>query len=182
MCQLSGLMRIGETVQLRKKHLRFFWIKHHGKNAPTIAKFKKGRTTFFSKEASRLLKPILRKLGEDDLVFGTNENHIYSELNVEQIMRRTLKKTGLDMRYESNNRFMINTHSFRSYGITKISRHDPNFAKKLAGQKGYLDEYDRMTDAEKLALYQKIEIDLIIDNTAILKKQKKKNFYLNEII
>ena len=89
-------------------------------------------------------------------------------------MRRTLEKTGLNMRYDSNNRYMINTHSFRAYGITKISRHDPNFAKKLAGQKGYLDEYDRMNGDEKLALYQKIESDLIIDNTEKQKAEIKK--------
>lgn len=169
MCQLSGLMRVGETVQLRKKHLDASGLNIIVKIPPTIAKFKKGRTTFFSKEASRLLRPILREIKDDDLVFGTNENHIHSELNVEQIMRRTLEKTGLNMRYESNNRYMINTHSFRAYGITKVSRHDSNFAKKLAGQKGYLDEYDRMSDDEKLELYQKIEGDLTIDETS---KQK----------
>jgi len=64
---------------------------------------------------------------------------------------------------------MINTHSFRAYGITKLSRHDPNFAKKIAGQKGYLDQYDRITDEEKLNLYMKYEEDLAIDNSA--KKQ-----------
>ena len=64
---------------------------------------------------------------------------------------------------------MINTHSFRAYGITKLSRHDPNFAKKLAGQKGYLLKYDRMTNEEKLAIYQKFEVDLIIDDS---EKQK----------
>ena len=173
-CQLSALMRIGEIVQLRKKHLDSSGLNIIVKIPPSIAKFKKGRTTYFSKEASRLLRPILRNIEDDDLVFGTHENHIFAELNVEQLMRRILEKTGLNMRYDSNNRYMINTHSFRAYGITKISRHDPNFAKKLAGQKGYLDEYDRMNDDEKLALYQKYESDLIIDNSAKLKAENEK--------
>jgi len=77
------------------------------------------------------------------------------------------------MKYETTNRFMVNTHSFRAYGITKLSRHDPNLAKKIAGQKGYLDQYDRLTDEEKLELYQKFEIDLIIDNNLKLKKEKQ---------
>jgi len=174
MCQLSGLMRVGEIVQLRKKHLDSSGLNIIVKIPPSIAKFKKGRTTFFSKEASKLLRPRLREIEDDDLVFGTHEKYIYAELNVEQLMRRTLEKTGLNMRYDSNNRYMINTHSFRAYGITKISRHDPNFAKKLAGQKGYLDEYDRMNGDEKLALYQKIESDLIIDNTEKQKAEIKK--------
>jgi len=162
-CQLSGLMRIGEIVQLRKKHLIISGEYIIVKIPANIAKFKKGRTTFFSKEASKLLRPLLRKMKDNDLVFGSGESKRFSELNSEQILRRVIKKVGLDMRYESTKRFMINTHSFRAYGITKLSRHDPNFAKKLAGQKGYLLQYDRMTDEEKLEIYQKYEIDLVID-------------------
>lgn len=163
-CQLSSLMRIGELTQLRKKHLIADKQNIKVKIPATIAKFKKGRTTFFSKEASRLLRPLLREINDDDLVFG-----IKAESNLAQILRRILVKTGLDMRYESSSDFLINTHSFRAYGITKLSRHDQNFAKKLAGQKGYLDQYDRLTDDEKFDLYEKYEIDLIIDNS---EKQK----------
>lgn len=175
MCQLSGLMRIGETVQLRKKHLILGKENIIVKIPSSIAKFKKGRTTFFSKEASRLLRPILRRLENDnDLIFAKNEKVRYAELNSEQTLRRTLVKVGLDMKYESTNRFFINTHSFRAYGITKLSRHDANFAKRIAGQKGYLDQYDRLTDDEKLELYQKFEIDLIIDDTAKLTAENAK--------
>jgi hypothetical protein len=71
----------------------------------------------------------------------------------------------------------INTHSFRAFGITKLSRHDPNFAKRLAGQKGYLDQYDRLSDDEKLELYQKYEYELTIDQT---KKDKVKIEQLEE--
>lgn len=173
-CQLSSLMRIGEIAQLRKKHLITTKQNIIVKIPATIAKFKKGRTTFFSKEASLLLRPILKRIEDEDLVFGSNEEKKYSIINAEQILRRILDKTGLDMKYETVNRYMINTHSFRAYGITKLSRHDANFAKKLAGQKGYLLQYDRMTDEEKLELYQKFEIDLIIDDTEKLKLENTK--------
>ncbi len=159
-CQLSSLMRIGELTKLRKKHLIAENQNIKVKIPATIAKFKKGRTTFFSKEASHLLRPLLREINDDDLVFG-----IKAESNLAQVLRRILVKTGLDMKYESSDDFMINTHSFRAYGITKLSRHDQNFAKKLAGQKGYLDQYDRLTDNEKFDLYKKYEIDLIIDDS-----------------
>jgi len=172
-CQSSSLMRIGEIVQLRKRHLIL-----EGKNIivklpATITKFNKARTTYFSKEASKLLRPILKELGDDDLIFGTNEKVHLSETNSEQILARILEKTGLNERYESNNRYKINTHSFRAFGITKISRHDPNFSKKLSGQKGYLLQYDRMTPEEKLELYQKLEIDLVIDDTEKLKLENQ---------
>ncbi|MCH7561028.1 MAG: hypothetical protein IIC67_06640, partial [Thaumarchaeota archaeon] len=139
-----------------------------------ITKLSKGRTTFFSKEASKLLRPILKELKDEDLVFGTNEKVHLSETNSEQILARILEKIGLNDRYESNNRYKINTHSFRAFGITKLSRHDPNFAKKLAGQKGYLLQYDRMEDEEKLELYEKYENDLIIDDTEKQKAEIKK--------
>ncbi len=171
LCQLSGLMRIGEIVQLKKKHLILSGQNIIVKIPGNIAKFNKGRTTFLSKEASRLVRPIVRELDDNDLIFGTNKNPQISIINFEQTLRRNLIKIGLDMKYESTGRFMINTHGFRAYGITKISRHDPNFAKKLAGQKGYLLQYDRMTDDEKLELYQKYESDLLIDDSA---KQRAK--------
>ena len=101
----------------------------------------------------------------------------HSKVVSQGTLRLALDKTGLDMKYETTGRYMINTHSFRAFGITKISRHDPNFAKKLAGQKGYLLQYDRMTDEEKLELYQKFEIDLIIDNS---EKQEAEIQALNE--
>ena len=178
-CQSSSLMRIGEIVQLRKKHLIL-----EGKNIiiklpTTITKFNKARTTFFSKEASKLLRPILKELDDNDLIFGSNEKVHLSETNSEQILSRILEKIGLNERYESNNRYKINTHSFRAFGIGKLSRHDPNFSKKLAGQKGYLLQYDRMDDEEKLKIYQKYEDDLIIDDTEkqkaeIIKLEKEK--------
>lgn len=174
LCQSSSLMRIGEMIQLKKKNLIISKQNIIVKVPATIAKFKKGRTTFFSKEASKLLRPLLREMDDNDLVFGSSENKKYSEINSEQILRRIIKKIGLDMRYETTNRFFINTHSFRAFGITKLSRRDPNFAKKLAGQKGYLLQYDRMSDEEKLELYEKYETDLIIDNSEKQKAEIKK--------
>ena len=169
MCQSSSLMRIGEIVQLRKKHFILNNENFIVKLPTTITKFNKARTTFVSKEVTKLLRPILKELDDNDLVFGSNEKVHLAETNSEQILARVLEKIGLNERYESNNRYKINTHSFRAFGITKLSRHDSNFSKKIAGQKGYLLQYDRMTDEEKLELYQKFEYDLIIDTT---EKQK----------
>lgn len=170
-CQLSGLMRVGELVQLRKKHVTDLGDNMMIKIPAGIAKFYKARTTFWSNEASKLVRPILKKLDDDDLIFQKNENVQNAVIAVEQVMRRALIRVGLDMRYESTDRFFINTHSLRAYGITKISRHDPNFAKKIAGQKGYLLQYDRMDDDEKLEIYRQYEDSLIIDNTELQKKQ-----------
>ena len=176
LCQLSSLMRIGELVQLRKRHLILDKQNIIIKIPSEIAKLKKARTTFFSKEASVMLRPRLRDLSDNDLVFGSSENGILAEQNSGQILRRLLKKIGLDMKNSKGNN-EINTHSFRAYGITKLTRHDEAFAKKLAGQKGYLDQYDRMSDIEKLALYEKLEYELTIDQT---KRDKVKIEQLEE--
>jgi len=181
MCQLSSLMRIGEIIQLRKRHLILGQDNIIVKIPATIAKFSKARTTFFSKEASKLLIPILKNLNDSDLVFGSSnnskvsayQNKVNSQSATKQVLRLAVKKTGLTDTYESTGRYLINTHSFRAYGITKISRHDANFAKILAGQKGYLLQYDRMDDEEKLDLYQKFESELYIDNIEKLKKENQ---------
>ncbi len=165
MCQLSSLMRIGEITQLRKKHLDSSKTNIIVKIPPEIAKFDKGRTTYFSKEASALLRPRLRKLTDDDLIFTKNEIPHNAGVNAEAKLRRALIKCGLTMRTSTTDRYLINTHSFRAYGITKLSRHDQNFAKKLAGQKSYMDQYDRLSDNEKLELYEKYEHELIVDES-----------------
>ncbi len=78
------------------------------------------------------------------------------------------------MKYESTGRRKINLHSLRAYFITKVSRHDENFAKKIAGQKGYMLQYDRMTTQEKLKLYLEIEPDLLIYSSFIKDKEIKR--------
>ena len=181
MCQLSSLMRIGEIIQLRKKHLRLGDQNIIVKIPSSIAKFKKARTTFFSKEASKLLYPIVNKMKDNDLVFGTSDNPDHSDytnkLNslsaTKLVLRASAKRAGLTEKYESTGRYTINTHSFRAYGITKLSRLDPNFAKKLAGQKGYLLQYDRMDDDEKLELYEKFEYELTVDDSEAKKEEIK---------
>ena len=178
-CQSSSLMRIGEIVQLRKKHLISNKKNIIVKIPANITKFKKGRTTFFSKKASQLLRPMLRELGENDLVFGSTEIVKHAKINSQATLRNALDRTGLNMKYETTGRYVINTHSFRAYGITKISRHDPNFAKKLAGQKGYLLQYDRMSDEDKLEKYLELESELLVfdesKKNAEIENLKKKN-------
>ena len=171
LCQLSSGMRIGEIVQLRKKHLILDQERIIVKIPQEIAKFKRARTAIFSKESGIKLTPILKRIQDDDLVFGTSDDPRMSESNKEDILRRALNKCGLGMRYDDTGRYMINTHSFRAYFITKASRFDPNFAKKITGEKGYLLSYDRLTTDDYLELYLKMEQELLIyDHT---KKDKQ---------
>lgn len=169
--QLSSGMRLGEIVQLKKKHLDFTKKRVMVKIPSSIAKFGRARTTFFSSE----VKLNLKELDDNDLVFGTNPNAIHAEISEETTLRKYLTKTGLNQKYESTNRYKINTHSFRAYFITKLSRYDPNFAKLLAGQEqsNNLLQYDRLTDDEKLDLYLKFEPELLIFNNTKLEIQNQ---------
>ncbi len=131
-------------------------------------KLKRGKTTFFSKEAGKLLKPLLKKLNDDDKIFGVTTE------GTSNAFASYRTKVGLDKKYDSANRAMINPMSLRSWFISKISRRDPNLAKKWAGQKGYLLQYDRMTQEEQLEKYIEFESDLLVYDTAKVEAKIKK--------
>ena len=184
LAQLSSAMRIGEAVQIRKKHLDLSKKRIMIKIPASITKVKKARTTILSKEAAQFIIAKLKKLKEDDLVWGVSEDPHNAEINEMNILNSYCKKVGLDQKYESTGRLKINSHSFRAYFITKISRHDENFAKKLAGQKGYLLQYDRMSDEDKLQRYLQLEPELLIfdeskKNAEIEKLRNDKTKYSN---
>ena len=82
---------------------------------------------------------------------------------------------GLNQKYESGIN-QITLHSFRAYFITKVARYDENLSKILAGQRGYLLQYDRITDEEKLGHYLEFEKELLIyDNTKLKQDLAKAN-------
>ena len=179
LAQLSSGMRIGEIVQIRKKDLDLNKKRIMVKIPARFTKLKRSRITFISIEAARMIRPRLKRIEDDDLVWGVNDDYEKAESAEFMALRSYLEKVGLDERYETTQRLKISSHSFRAYFITKLSRHDENFAKKLAGQKGYLLQYDRMTDEEKLEKYLEIESDLLVfdesKKNAEIEKLRKEN-------
>src|SRR6185312_580940 len=69
LCLGSSGMRIGEALKLRKKDLDFSQARIKISISSEIAKTRKGRITYISKEAEKILKPILNKIGNEDLIF-----------------------------------------------------------------------------------------------------------------
>jgi len=160
---LSSGMRMGEAVQLRRKDIDLTKKRIMIKIPAKITKTKRSRTTFISKEAASFLKQKLKNLEDNDLVFGSNENVNYARTTEVITLQRVLKKAGLDEKYDGINRRKITLHSFRAYFFTKAARkHDENYAHKLTGHGGYLPQYDRLTDEEKLEMYIKLEPELLI--------------------
>jgi len=171
LCMASSGMRPNEILNLRRKDIETGKDRLIVHVPAKFTKLKRGRTTFFSIEAQKMLLPKLRELNDNDLVFGSGSK---SSVNTESInFLRLITRIGLDDRYESNNRHLLTLYSFRAFFITKLSRHDENIAKKFAGQKGYLLQYDRLTDEEKLQKYIEFEPDLIINQEQKLKLANK---------
>jgi integrase len=162
---LSGAMRIGEAVQLRKQDFDFSYDRVMIKIPARITKTGRGRTTFLSKEAYEYLKPILKRKTDDDLVWGTNENLVTARSNEENAFRRYSVRLGFDKRYESQTR-KITLHSFRAYFFTKAARIDENFAHFILGHEPYMETYDRLDDKDKLEIYKKIEPEILVFDTS----------------
>ena len=79
------------------------------------------------------------------------------------MLGRLVDKLNLCSRYQSNNIRMITSHSFRAYFFTKAARkHGENYAHKMTGHGGYLMQYDRLTEDEKLQMYLELESELVI--------------------
>ncbi len=183
--QLSSGMRIGEVVQLRKKDFDLSKSRICIRLSASITKLRRARVTFISKEAEMYVKPILEKINDNDLVFGTNDNFVKARQNEIKILVKVLHDLGLDQKDENGNS-LISTHSFRAYFITKVSRLDHNLAKLYAGQKGYLLQYDRIDIDEKLEKYIEFEPELLIYETPFkdeeLLKMKEKLNYVYDVL
>ena len=166
LAQSSSGMRIGEMVQLRKKDIHRDLARLMVKIPAAFTKTGVARTTFFSAEAAKLVIPRLKKIGDLDRVFGNDKDARNNARREAKYIAALQKKMGISDKYETTGRNAITTHSFRAFFITKVSREDPNLAKHFAGQKGYLLQYDRQTDAEKLATYMEFEPLLLVSDKA----------------
>jgi len=151
--QLSSGMRIGELCQLRRKHLDLTTKRIKVRIPAEFTKAGRERITFFSKEFEDMYKFKISKMDEEQLVFVINPNPKGAVDNEIQNMYYACKKVGLKD---------ITTHSLRAYFITKVARLDYNLSKLYTGQKGYLLQYDRLSEDEKLEKYIEFEPELLI--------------------
>jgi len=182
---ISSGMRIGEAVQIKKKDLNFTMNRIMIKIPSACTKTKTARTTFLSKEAAMMISPKLKQITDNDLVWGKNYNAYYSSITESKVFNSYCKKAGLGEIYESNKRMKITLHTFRAYFFTKAARcHDENYAHKMTGHGGYLMQYDRLTDEEKLEMYIELEPDLLIydqtKNEEKIRKLKEANTKLSD--
>lgn len=108
------------------------------------------------------MKIYLDSLGGNDLVFTRSKAKEKDRLEM-QMMIKILDRLNLHQRYSSNNFHKITTHSFRAFFFTHAARkHGENYAHRLTGHGGYLMQYDRMTEDEKLQMYLELEPELVV--------------------
>ncbi len=158
-------MRIQESVSLRKKDFDFSSQRIKIEIPAQFTKTRVAHTTFVTKESERYLRPHLKSLKEDNLVFATNPNPFHAKMTEIEAFARYRKRAGLTEKYQTTNRHHITLHSFRSYFFTRARRiHDTDIAHALVGHIRYLDMYDRKDDSEKLELFLQLESELTIEN------------------
>jgi integrase len=160
-CSSSG-MRMGEALKICKKDLDFSLERIMVRIKAEYTKTKTARTTFLSKECGEKLKTYLNKLSDDDLVFSNSKNQ-YRMRTEQMALSHAIEALGYNQKYTSNGFYKITSHSFRAYFFTAATRkHDENYAHKMTGHGGYLMQYDRMTDEDKLKMYLALEPDLLV--------------------
>ena len=180
----SSGMRIGEALGLKKKDLDF--SKSRIKvNIPANTKTRRGRSTYLSIETEKILKPILESLGSEDLIFSQKSTRL-SDRSIRTSLNRILDRIGFVEKYQSNKFRKITSHSFRAYFFTKSARkHGENYAHRMTGHGGYLMQYDRMTEEEKLEMYIELEPELTIfdqtKNEMEIERLKKENQTIDEL-
>ena len=180
----SSGMRIGEALSLKKKDLDLTGPRIKV-NIPANTKTRTGRTTYLSLETEKLLRPHLERIQRDDYVFA-KKNHKPDASSVRTMLGRLVDKLVLVERYQSNNIRKITSHSFRAYFFTKAARrHGENYAHRMTGHGGYLMEYDRMTEDEKLEMYKELEPEMVIidqtRNELEIKRLQEENESIKEL-
>ncbi len=160
----SSGMAIGEACHLIKSDFDFSQSRIIIHIKPSYTKKSgRGRTVFISYEAERILKPILDKLEDNERVFGYSDTIKDSINNYQNQFRRLVDSIGLGVKYESGKR-QKTLHALRSYYFTKANKvHGLDYAHKMTGHKGYLSQYNRLEESEKLEMYLKLEPELLVN-------------------
>jgi len=160
----SSGMRQGEALYIKKKDLDFSLERTMVRIKAEYTKTKTARTTFVSKECHEKIMTYFKNLEDDDYVFTNSHGDFKTRGRSEQMaLSNALEILGYNEKYSSNGVYKITSHSFRAYFFTAATRkHDENYAHKMTGHGGYLMQYDRMTNEDKLKLYLELEPDLVV--------------------
>ena len=172
-------MRIGEAVRIKRKDIE---IGDRIKITIPAEISKNGisRITWMSSEAGRFNINRIRKLDDEDLVWGSSKTKSFEHdvIKHDSIFRNYTDNAKLGMRYPSGTR-KITIHSLRSYFITKGNKIEFGFGHALAGHDYYMKNYDRYTQDELYKMYLELEPELAIFD--LTKKEMEQQQQAKEI-
>lgn len=142
-------MRVGELVQIRKRDIDITKIPIQIKIQASYTKTKKARIAFVTRETAPMVKRLLCKKQDEELVFGSNEDP-YVAKGTEKAefnyYREQLAKDYPEFgeRYQSNDRHKKTIHSIRSFTATQCTEAiDEAWGHGYIGHKKYLSQYIR---------------------------------------
>ena len=163
---ISTGARPGELLQSKKRDFDTSNSRVKITIHPEGAKTRAGRSVYLTTEASNHILPILENLDDDDLVFTKLHNPSNAEKTESKTFSRYCDIAGFTERYHSNNYRKITLYSFRSFFYGKCADiHREGYAHKMIGHGGYLPQYDRMSDEQKIAWFVKVEPQLTVDQS-----------------
>ena len=184
----SGGFRISELLGVRKCDINRELERYSVYIRAEFAKGHKARTTLISIEAMEYLDKLLENKNDNDLLFPhTTKIRTHAVVTNIILFQRTLKKAGLDMRYEGRNTHKITTHSFRAFFISQFEKTFSGFGHALSGHARYLKQYERFTIGEKIEKYIETEKYLLIyskpnESTKELSELKAKVSRLEQVL
>jgi len=173
---ISSGMRIGETLGLKKRDFDFSQDRICITIPAKLTKKNIQRQTYISKEAEHYLIPIIKKMNQDELIFSSNKDIRKSVDNEVLNFWHLRKKAELDVKYDNSNNHKISLHSFRAFFETQASNtHGLEYAHALIGHSGYLEQYYRLSEEDRLEKYIELEPKITIGedfkNKIKIKKQ-----------
>jgi integrase len=176
---LSSGMRIGETLGLKKRDFDFSGDRICITIPAKLTKKNTQRQTYISKEAEHYLMPIIKRLNQDELVFSSNKDIRKSVDNEILNFWNLRKKIELDVKYDNSTLHKITLHSFRAFFETHASNtHGLEYAHALIGHSGYLEQYYRLSDEDRIEKYIELEPKITIGedfkNKIKIENQNKK--------
>ncbi len=173
MVQKDTGCRIGELVQLRKRDIDVTKSPMEIKIQASYTKTKKARIVFVTRETAPMLKRLLNKKQDDELIFGTSEDVYVATGTEKTIFAYYRKEVAKDYPefgeiYQSNGRHKKTIHSIRSYCATQCSEAiDESWGHGYIGHKKYLGQYIRNQDKQSemflrsensLMVYEHVEV------------------------
>ncbi len=175
---ISSGMRIGETLGLKKRDFDFSGDRICITIPAVLTKKNTQRQTYISKEAEHYLTPIIKRMNQDELVFISNKDIRKAVDNEILNFWNLRKKTELDVKYDNSTLHKITLHSFRSFFETHASNtHGLEYAHALIGHSGYLEQYYRLSEEDRLEKYIELEPKITIGedfkNKIKIEKQNK---------